>query len=1363
MNAIRVIFYLIVLTTSINTYSQVNCASAAPFCAGPSPVTFPASTNTSSETGPNYGCLGSQPNPAWYYFQVGISGSMSINIAGTGGGDVDFIAWGPFTSATGNCGNLTAGNTVDCSYSSSPTEVATFPNATAGQYYMLLITNYSGMAQNITFDLSSSSIGNTNCSLLTSSVNSQTICSGSTATLTASSSSANSTYNWMPGGFTTQTIIVSPTITTTYTVTVNGTSTSTGSVTVLPDPTISLIITPSVSCLGTVVSYTASGASAYSYTSTTSGGGAMPAMGSLMPPVAGNITFTVTGVSASGCSNTAVTSILVNPTINPNFTFPTPVGGVFCKGTAIPFSLVNSSNINTTSWAFGDGGVSSLPGPSHAYTANGIYTVTLYVTPSTGTCTATSSQTLSVYTPTASFTVANNCLNTATPFTSTSTSPQVIASYIWGFGDGTSIGTGAMPNHTYANSGTFSTNLLITAVDGCTATVTNPVTIYPNPIIAVSANTVCLGLVTTFNNTSSVVAPDNIATWAWDFDNNGTTDNSTQNPTNTFTTTGMHAVELMATTNNNCRDSAVLNVLIYASPTATFTPISTCSNYNILLNNGSTIPLPDNITTYTWSFGANANPSSTSNSQNPPVLTYNTSGIKTITLTITANTTCTATVTQTIEIYPQPVANFSATSICQSSATVYTDLSTTPVGTITAWAWDFTNNASIDNITSAPTNIFTSSGTFSTLLIVTTSNSCKDTIILPINVWGHSIPDFSPNKVCFGTATTFSNNTDITTNINIGTAPTYSWDFADGTGVQLLAGNPAHTYALGGNINATYNATLTVNTSHNCIDNVVKTVNIYALPTASFTADSVCIGSPSHMLDASNGNGNTVNDFIWDFLSNGTVDATGISNPSFTFPTIGNNAVTYSISSTPVAGLTCSNITNTISVYVFPNPVPNFSFVNKCVNAQPNTFDASSSSVANGTITSFTWAFGDGGTSPTNTTPTHTYAAAGLYNTTLTVTSSNGCVASISKQVEVYQKPIMSITASNSCFHAATSFTAVSLTGSGTVNYWAWDFNNVITTMEGYGQTTNYIFPAAGNQTVHLVASTTNACVETFTLPIYVDYLPTPGFTVDKPAGCPIHCVTFTDNTPTLTAPGLNNKWQWVFGDGTTITSNSSTNQNHCYNNSSSSQIALFDVKLIVTTNKGCKDSLTKPAFIKVYPMPIASYTVDPNPGSIVTPVEHFTNQSVDFTKWWWCFGDGPISDSTHLNPFHTYLSDNADSYYSYLIVANQYGCKDTANVKIEIQPDFAFYIPNAFTPGNDDNINDIFTGMGIGIDKYEMWIFDRWGVSIFYTDDIHKGWNGKVQGKDATVQQDVYIWKVKLKDVLGKKHDYVGHVTLLR
>ncbi len=182
-----------------------------------------------------------------------------------------------------------------------------------------------------------------------------------------------------------------------------------------------------------------------------------------------------------------------------------------------------------------------------------------------------------------------------------------------------------------------------------------------------------------------------------------------------------------------------------------------------------------------------------------------------------------------------------------------------------------------------------------------------------------------------------------------------------------------------------------------------------------------------------------------------------------------------------------------------------------------------------------------------------------------------------------------------------------------------------------------------------------------------------------------------------------------------------------------------------------------------VFPFPIAAYNARPNPADIVEPLVHFNNLSSDYTKWWWSFGDGPLIDSVNVSPYHEYSDVTANTYNTNLIVENQYGCRDTAYLKVEITPEFSFYIPNAFTPNNGDGVNDYFSGIGIGIEKYEMWIFDRWGEMIFYTDDIKKGWNGKVQGKTQECKQDVYVWKVKLKDVLGKKHDYIGHVTLLR
>ncbi len=1118
----------------------------------------------------------------------------------------------------------------------------------------------------------------------------------------------------------------------------------------------------SVICNGSTVNLSAPNTPGYSY-QWAGPSGFTGSTSSVNPSLPGVYTVTMSVTSNPSCKMVmdTILTIAPSPTVNFNYTV-TPCSATNSVPVVSTSTAVPGDPLSSYSWVWGDGTANgSGPSNNHAYATTGTQTIKLVIQSTNG-CKDSIQKTFTFAPgPTASFNSTNACLNTPNSFSSTSTPSAGIASQVWIWGDGTANGSGTSPSHTYSSAGTYSVKLIVTAsAGGCTVSVTQTVAVSTKPTITFTANPVCLNSATSFTNTSSITPPGSINSWAWDFDNNGTTDNTTQTPSNTYALAGTYNVELKATSIDGCSDSLVVPIVVNSNPTATFNAVNACVNANVSLNNTSSVPLPSTISS-NWSFGAGSTPS-TSSTQNPPSLTYNASGVKTITLTVTTNNNCSATITNTVNINPSPVANFSTTAVCQSTATIFTDMSNTTTGAINSWAWDYTNDGTTDNTTQNPSFTYPLSGNFTAALTVSATTGCTNTFTTSVNVWGHAIPNFSPSNVCFGTATLFSNNTNTTTNANVGTTPSYSWDFADGSGVQVLTGNPSHTY-LGTNVNATYIVTLTATTSNNCIDTVSKTVHIYAIPSASFTSDSVCLGSPSHMLDASNGNGNTINGYVWDFLSNGTIDATGVSNPNFTFPAAGNNLVTYTASTSPVAGLTCQNITSTITVYVYPSPVPDFTFVNKCINAQPNTYDASISTIAVGTNTAYTWAFGDGSTSTSNITPTHTFVAAGIYNTTLTVTSDNGCQTSMVKQVEVYQKPIINIIASSACFNSSMTFTALSMAGSGTVNSWSWDFNNTIATFEGYGQFPSFVFPTAGSQTVHLVASTTNGCIDTFTSQPYVDYLPTPNFTVDKPSGCPLHCVKFTDNTPALTAPGVNSSWQWVFGDGATITSSSSASQNHCYDNTSYSQSALFDVKLIVTTNKGCKDSLNKPAFITVYPSPIAQYTVDPNPGSILSPIEQFTNQSLGFTKFWWCFGDGPISDSTNINPLHFYNDISAADYYSYLIVANQYGCRDTFNVKVEIAPEYIFYIPNAFTPGNEDNVNDYFTGMGVGIAEYEMWIFDRWGVNIFYSNDIHKGWDGKVQGKDAIVQQDVYTWKVKLKDVLGKKHDYVGHVTVLR
>ncbi len=90
---------------------------------------------------------------------------------------------------------------------------------------------------------------------------------------------------------------------------------------------------------------------------------------------------------------------------------------------------------------------------------------------------------------------------------------------------------------------------------------------------------------------------------------------------------------------------------------------------------------------------------------------------------------------------------------------------------------------------------------------------------------------------------------------------------------------------------------------------------------------------------------------------------------------------------------------------------------------------------------------------------------------------------------------------------------------------------------------------------------------------------------------------------------------------------------------------------------------------------------------------------------------------------------------------------------------DLNLYVPNAFTPDNDD-LNEVFQPKGVGIAKYQLDIFDRWGEHLFNSVDFDTGWDGKYTGK--LCKTDAYIWKITVTDAAGKIGLYQGHVNLL-
>lgn len=173
------------------------CSSADPFCTDNGLYEFPAGVNAGSgETGPNYDCLHTTPNPAWYYMRMANAGGMTIYMYSTPSEDIDFCCWGPFDNPSSPCPNgLTIDKVVSCSYSSSATENCIIPdNAQSGKYYILVITNYSNHTCNINFSKTAGN-GTTDCSILEPFLRANTPCVGSSLQLQADEITGAS-YTW---------------------------------------------------------------------------------------------------------------------------------------------------------------------------------------------------------------------------------------------------------------------------------------------------------------------------------------------------------------------------------------------------------------------------------------------------------------------------------------------------------------------------------------------------------------------------------------------------------------------------------------------------------------------------------------------------------------------------------------------------------------------------------------------------------------------------------------------------------------------------------------------------------------------------------------------------------------------------------------------------------------------------------------------------------------------------------------------------------------------------------------------------------------------------------------------------------------
>ncbi len=210
-----------------------------------------------------------------------------------------------------------------------------------------------------------------------------------------------------------------------------------------------------------------------------------------------------------------------------------------------------------------------------------------------------------------------------------------------------------------------------------------------------------------------------------------------------------------------------------------------------------------------------------------------------------------------------------------------------------------------------------------------------------------------------------------------------------------------------------------------------------------------------------------------------------------------------------------------------------------------------------------------------------------------------------------------------------------------------------------------------------------------------------------------------------------------------------------------------YDVSLTLEDDLGCIYDTIIYNYIESYDPPTAGYLASEDEVSSFDPIVSFTNMSEgDIVSYNWTFdnaNDQFYSEETE--PSFTFPFGVGGIYEVELQVIDVNGCIDVATGNIEVQEPFLFFIPTGFTP-NGDNINDGLQIVSNDLDEavFEMTIFNRWGQTVFHTNDPHMPWMGQQMDSEYYVPNGVYMWNATVRSkATGEKKEINGTITITR
>jgi gliding motility-associated-like protein len=354
---------------------------------------------------------------------------------------------------------------------------------------------------------------------------------------------------------------------------------------------------------------------------------------------------------------------------------------------------------------------------------------------------------------------------------------------------------------------------------------------------------------------------------------------------------------------------------------------------------------------------------------------------------------------------------------------------------------------------------------------------------------------------------------------------------------------------------------------------------------------------------------------------------------------------------------------------------------------------------------------------------------------------NNSCRDTLEQNIEIFKNPVADFLAVDACLGESVNFSDNS---SSNIITWSYDFGDGIGASADQNPIYTYTNPGVYN--VILSITSDRGCESMLGKKIIIHKLPSANFKVlsDICLGNEVEISYLSDANDANVAA-----WNYIFGDG-----NFSTEQNptHAYNYLSS-----FDVSLDVVSSEGCKNDTIMPAIIETHNFPIADFQASTLFASELSPKINFYNHSEGAIFFEWNFDNGEYSFEE--NP--TFIFNNPQIYNVALTATNDIGCSSKIIQTVQINPEYTFFIPDAFTP-DGDGLNDVFIAQGNRISSFEMQVFDRWGGVIFESSSIDLGWDGNsFTGEE--LGDGIYLYHITLYDINQRLWVYNGELKLMR